>query len=487
MIWTDYWKALSIRQRVGLLAGTALIAMAAVCLAAWLLHDPYVPLASSLDSGRLNELTRELDRAKVTYRVGENADAVAVPHSQLGKARAATEGSDFGVPPSVGLELFKEADFSTTDFAQRINYQRALQGELTRTIQTIAGVRSARVHVILADGGLFKRNAAKASAAVSVALQPGKVLTSSQVHGIQRLVAASVPEIKLDDVVVLDETGTSLTRAVSDAEGDLSSAQLDLKRQADQYLEGKLLRLLQDLVPQGSASLSVDTVLDDRQLRVTTEEPLGTRSGKDSERPTGVLVKERQSQHGRTSGLVQTGGDVEEGDSTDSEHEYSVGRRMEQTLSAPGSIKRVSVAVALQGAPADLSRGAVEQLVANAVGIDPSRGDSIAVLLLPAPQASSPADVAAPGAEHALSVQSSIARDVAVPQQSEDSGVPLPYLLLIAAVIFVVALLIGTGIRGRAQSRPASPRSPVDTDVDVDAVTAKVRQWLNEGVGSGRA
>jgi flagellar M-ring protein FliF len=490
MIWSDYWGALSFRQRVGLFTGMALIGTVAVCLAVWLLRDPYVPLATSLNSDRLNELTRELDRAQVTYRVGESADAVAVPHSQLGKARAATEGSDFGVPPSVGLELFKEADFSTTDFAQRINYQRALQGELTRTIQTIAGVRSARVHVILADGGLFKRNAAKASAAVSVALQPGKLLTPSQVHGIQRLVAASVPQIKLDDVVVIDESGTSLTRAVSDAEGDLSSAQLDLKRQADQYLEGKLLRLLQDLVPQGTASLSVDTVLDDRQLRVTTEEPLGAHGGRDSERPTGVLVKERQSQHGRSSGLVQTGGDVVEGDSSDSEHEYSVGRRMEQTLSAPGSIKRVSVAVALQGAPGDLSRTAVEQLVVNAVGIDRSRGDSVVVLLLPLPQAGaagSPAAVAASTAGSASSIPLASARVEAAQQQFEHSRLSVPRLLLMAVVTFVAALLIGTLFWSRAQSRADGARPRVDADIDVDAMAAKVRQWLNEGVGSGRA
>ena len=479
MIWSDYWGALSSRQRIGLMAGVALIVAATIGLAVWLLRDPYVPLASSLSSERLNELTQDLDRAKLDYRIDDSADGVAVPQSQLGKARAASASGQFGVPPSVGLELFKETDFSSTDFAQKINYQRALQGELTRTIQTIAGVRSARVHVILADGGLFKRNAAKASAAVSVALQPGEVLASKQVRGIQRLVAASVPEIKIDDVVVLDESGTSLTRAASETEGELSSVQLDLKRQADQYLESKLSRLLQDLVPQGTASLSVDTVLDHRQLRVTTEEPIATHAGKDAGHATGVLVKERQSQRGSASGYLQASGDAAGADSTDWEYEYKVGNRVEQTLSAPGSIKRISVSVALHGASPALSSDQVEQLVSNAVGIDHSRGDSVAVLLLPGLNASAvntPAtDVARPAPQSAGRV------DVGqLPaKQTHSSLVPAWAAALAAVLAALVAAILWW-------SRSAARHAP-DAEVDVEAIAAKVRSWLNEGTNNGRA
>ena len=492
MIWSDYWGALTLRQRAGLLAGILLIAAAVTGLGVWLLHDPYVPVASSLNSEQLNGLMKELDRQKVPYRVGAGADAVTVPQSQVGKARAAMEGADLGIPPNVGLELFKETDFSTTDFAQKINYQRALQGELTRTIQAIAGVRSARVHVILADGGLFKRAAAKASAAVTVAMQPGKALTPSQVHGIQRLVGASVPEIRIDDVVVLDESGTSLTRPGADSEGDVSTAQLELKRQADQYLEGKLRRLLQDLVPRGTASLSVDTVLDERQLRVTTEEPLGTRGSHETEHATGVLVKERQSRHGHESGLSQTASDTAEGDSADWEHEYVVGHRMEQTLSAPGSIKRLSVAVALQGAPADLSRSEVEQLVVNAVGIDRSRGDSVAVLLLPGP------GTGAAIVPSGVLMESPPARPVD-PQgsaQSRGGGAEAAAVvgqdsstlrLSIAVLAGVLLAMLGVVLVRRA--RPPHSQTdfePADSTVNIEAATARVREWLRQGAPDGR-
>lgn len=478
MIWSDYWKALGTRQRTGLVAGFALIVFGTTALAIWLLRDPYVPLASGLDGDRLDGVVQALERAKLDYQVQDSGDAIRVPRSQLGRAHVAMAGGAEGAQQTVGLELFKETDFSSTDFAQRINYQRALQGELTRTIQAIAGVRNAHVHVILPEAGLFKRDAAKATAAVSVTMQPGKLLTPAQVKGIQRLVANSVPEIRIDDVAVLDEQGTSLTRAGSEGGGELSSAQLDLKRQVDDYFEAKVMRLLRELVPDAVTSLSVDATLDERQLRVTTEEPLAARdSRRDGDHPAGVLVRERQSQHGPAAGLLQTdgyagGGD---GDSTDWEHEYKVGNRVEQTLSEPGSIKRISAAVAIRGAPAGLAAAEVERLVAHAVGADEGRGDSVEVVLLPAvegehdgvPGESLPATATAPP------------RRQATPSSGLESPPPTRWLIVAGAGLLMVALGAWLWLR---KSRPALALSD---RVDEEAVLAKVRQWLAEGAKHG--
>jgi flagellar M-ring protein FliF len=303
-----------------------------------------------------------------------------------------------------------------------------------------------------------------------VALEPGKQLTAVQVRGIQRLVAASVPEIKLEDVVVLDESGASLTRASGD-ESEVSSAQLDLKREADQYLAGKVTRLLQDLVPQGSASVSVDAVLDDRQLRVTTEEPIAVHTSKDAEHATGVLIKERQSQHGRVPD-VSTAGDAIDGDSTDREFEYTVGHRMEQALSAPGSIKRLSVAVALQGAPPELSNAAVEQLVANAIGIDRARGDSVAVLLMPETHLPAANNAAHPVSSGAVEGAPSIATRTLATSNT------WPWLFGIA--LFAVAIALWWRARASAEDAQISEAAKAD----VDAIATQVRKWLHEGARS---
>lgn len=464
---SDYWNALTSQQRAGLVTGTVVLAVATAGLAAWVLQDPMVSLGADLEADHLEEIEQQLDHAKVAYRIADDGGAVLVARSQLGKARASIDGH-VGAPPAVGLELFKDTDFSSTDFAQRINYQRALQGELTRTIETIAGVRSARVHVILPEAGLLKRESTKASAAVSVTMRTHQVLSASQVQGIQRLVAASVPQIGVQDVVVLDDSGRSLTRlgGTDDGPSELSSAQLDRKREADQYLETKVIRLLQDAAPQAVVSASVDTVLDERRVQVTTDEPIGHRKLKDGDAETGVLLKERQSEHGRTSGAADSdaGGDLNE-----HEYEYQVGHRMEQALSAPGSIRHLSVAVLVQGAPAELSREGVEQLVATAIGVDRSRGDAVSVLLLPA----AAAGTTSPGT--ALPVAG---RPSQAPAHS--SIVRYGWAWLILAGLTTLTILV---FARRRRPEPLA-RLPPQT-IDLDAATHKVRQWLLEGSTHG--
>jgi len=476
MIWSDYWGALGARQRAGFAGAAGFIVVLTIGMAIWLLRDPYVELAAGIDPEQLGSVAQELERAKLSYRVAEGSATIEVPRSQLGRARAAASGGPHSLPPSVGLELFKDVDFSSTDFAQKINYQRALQGELTRTIQSMAGVRSARVHVILADGGLFKRDASKASAAVTVALQPGSSLTGAQVRGIQRLVAASVPAIQVDDVVVLSETGSSLSRDAAGAGGDLSSAHLELKREVDRYLQGKLLGLLQDLTPAGVVSLSVDTTLDYRQLRVTLEEPVAARGGKGTEAAAGVLVRERQLQRAGVAAPSDKPGESPAAETTEWENEYKAGHRVEQTLSTPGSIKRISVAVAVQGAPQSLSVAALEQLVMHAVGIDRSRGDSVAVVLMPG--ASMPASALA------LALAPAGAPGPTAPPAAQASGQAGAVSVVHALAAAFVAVLVGAllWLRARASDRGREPAS----DVDIDSATRQVRQWLDEGVAGDR-
>jgi flagellar M-ring protein FliF len=474
MSWSTYWGALSSRQRIGLAGGAGAIAIGIIAAAAWLLSDEYVTLASHVPADRMEELTGQLDRARLHYRVGAQADAIVVPASELGQARAAlAAGGNGDVPPNVGLEIFKEADFSSTDFSQRINYQRALQGELTRTIQTMTGVRSARVHVVLPEAGLFKRPGAKPSAAVTLVLRPGSSLSQSQVRGIQRLVVASVPEIKVEDVVLLDDSGRALTRRAMGSEDDGSSSQLDMKRQVDQYLEGKLQRLLQELAPQAAASLSVDALLDERQLRVTTEEPLSAPAAKNAEHATGVVVKERQTQRSRPAAGSSSGAgaagtsDTGDADSGEWEYEYKVGQRVEQVLSAPGSMKRLTVAVALQGAPEQLSAGAVEQLVAHAVGVDRARGDSVAVVLLPRSQIAAMDDVRATDVIGSAPHARPMAKD-----ETPISAAPLatwPWAWIGASLLLVCAL-----VGWSAWRRSTMPES------DIETATAQVQQWLAE-------
>ncbi|HEY6927838.1 MAG TPA: flagellar M-ring protein FliF C-terminal domain-containing protein, partial [Steroidobacteraceae bacterium] len=175
-------------------------------------------------------------------------------------------------------------------------------------------------------------------------------------------------------------------------------------------------------------------------------------------------------------------------DGSDSEHEYAVGHRMEQTLSTPGSIKRITVAVALQGAPSELSAEVVEQLVTNAVGIDRSRGDAVSVLLLPAAMLSS--RIPRP----AETVPAALVNRPATTLQPGDVEPPRGRVAFVAtggALLLAVAAILGVTVL-RRESGPAHGAGK-ESDVDIEATAAKVRQWLNEtpppvnaGAHSGR-
>ncbi|ARN19332.1 flagellar basal-body MS-ring/collar protein FliF [Piscinibacter gummiphilus] len=460
----DYWQALNAGQRTGVVAGAAAIVVATAAFGYWALRDPLVPAAASLSPERQATLAAELERAKVPYRLGPDGSTVLVPESAAGRARAAM-GTGLGVPPEAGLEIFKESDFSTTDFAQRVNYQRALQGELSRTLQTIDGVRASRVHVVLPESGLLKRTGARAAVAVTLQLEPGRALSRAQVTGIQRLAAASVPDIKAGDVVVLDATGRTLSRGAVEADDDATSGQLDLKRQVDAYVEGKLSRLLAELVPDGQVTLSADTQLDFKQIKVTTEQPVAAAST-DAERPAGVLVKERQSQRsGGTGGSPSA--ESRGSETSDWEYEYKVGHRVEQSLSTPGAVKRLSVAVAIHGAPDTLAPAAVEHLVAHAVGIDRSRGDAMAVVLLPRIEA---------GRGTVSAGHASVPTPVGVETEGVPAGERFNALATPLLAVMVVILLAVTGWLATRRSVPAA-RDPA---VDEDAAAARVRAWLGQ-------
>jgi flagellar M-ring protein FliF len=466
----EYWAALGRAQKAGFVLGLLLIAALTAGVGVWAWRDPWVAVATNLSAERVVALTRELAREKLEHRIAEDGATVEVRQSAVGRARASAATGGVGLPASVGLEIFKETDFSTTDFAQRVNYQRALQGELTRTLQTIAGVRQARVHVVLPEGSVLKRGATKASAAVTLALALGKTLSRSQVRGVQRLVASSVPEIKADEVVVLDESGASLSRdGGSGNDAELSTSQLDLKRQVDGYFEAKLTRLLEEIAPGVQATLSVDTVLDYKQLRVTVEEPIAAPAGKDAERATGVVLKERQVQRSSAAAGNAAANGAAGVESTDLEFEYKVGHRVEQSLLAPGTIRRVSVAVALHGAPADLAAASIESLVAHAVGIDRQRGDSVMVLMLgrmvPAvAQLESP-----PVVQKMAPVSAAPALPPAL------AGVSYAAVLALLGVAGILALL---GLRRERAERAKAAR--------LREVAEQVRHWLAEEPTHGR-
>ncbi len=198
---------------------------AALAAAYYILLQPgYAPLFTQIRASDASAILAQLDAKGVPHRLSEGGTAVLVPENRLDDARVIIAGSDIPTKGAVGFELFNKSDMGLTDFAQKINYQRALQGELERTILMTDGVERARVHLAMPERSLFRSDKSVPKAAVEVVPAWGAQLDEAKVGGIQRLVASAVPDLAPTDVTILGGDGRVLSRVPDTAEEMLSPA-----------------------------------------------------------------------------------------------------------------------------------------------------------------------------------------------------------------------------------------------------------------------
>jgi flagellar M-ring protein FliF len=249
----EFWTGLSKQARIGLVSGIALILVLLVITAWYVLRVEYQVLFADLKPQDAQAMTAELDRLKIPYKLGDSGTAILVDQATVHNTRIKLMGKDFPLHGAVGFELFNNTDFGMTEFAQKINYQRALQGEITRTILGLAEVQDARVHLALPEQGLFKQATSRAKAAIHLTLRQGHLLRQEQITGIQRLVAAAVPSMAVQDVTIVDNRGVALTR-VAGTEGETDNSQrLDLKRDTETHLSRKAGAVLDRVFGPGQA------------------------------------------------------------------------------------------------------------------------------------------------------------------------------------------------------------------------------------------
>ncbi|WP_448661560.1 flagellar basal-body MS-ring/collar protein FliF [Sphingomonas sp. CJ20] len=196
------------RGQLYLLGGVFALVVALLAVGYFLfLRTEYAVLAQGLRPTDASAIVAELDKRGVAYRLRDGGATILVPEGQADATRVAIAGSDAAARGQIGFELFNKSDMGLTNFAQKINYQRALQGELVRTIMAMEGVDTARVHLALPEKALFRGDRVEPSAAVTVTMKPGQTADPARVSGIQQLVAAAVPDLPRPKVVVLDGGG----------------------------------------------------------------------------------------------------------------------------------------------------------------------------------------------------------------------------------------------------------------------------------------
>jgi flagellar M-ring protein FliF len=470
MVIADSWKALAPRARLGLAAGAVLIVCLAAGLGVWAYRADYQVLFSDVSATDAAAMTAELDKLKTPYQLADGGATIMVPKDQVYKTRLKLMGKEMPLHGAVGFEVFNNADFGMTEFVQKVNYQRAVQGELTRTILAIEEVQAARVHLAIPEQGLFKKAVTRPKASVTLTMKKDRVLAPEQVAGIQRLVAASVPDIASADVTVLNQHGIALTRnAGAEAGGDTGTAALEAKRGTEEYLVKKVSEVLDRSFGPGVAVASVDVALNLDQSRVTTEEVLPAKA--QASGAVGVVVRERRT-HSEASEPPSGAPARNQGNSI-TEADYQVGRRVEQLVPASGSIRRMTVAVLMRQHLNEDQVGKLKEVVMLAVGYSEARGD--AVIVYPMSQFE---QVGAKAIQEEPEQQAA----PALPAQPKgDAAGKTATVLAVLAGAFALLALAWRVLRPRTRLPAASPLAPARMTADERArMVADIRQWIAE-------
>jgi len=371
----SFWNSLERPARWSLgLGALACLGIAALVLW-WALRTDYEVLFSQLAEQDAAAIVAQLKRQKVEFELAEAGTTVLVPAARVHETRLGLMSSGVPLTGGVGFELFDRQGLGTTEQSQRVSYQRALQGELTRTIATLDHVQAARVHLVLPESSLFRRDRQEPRGAVTLTLKPGRDISRDQISGIQRLVAASVAGLDPARVVVTDQRGITLSGGEelgSSAGG--SEARFATKREIESYVARKVVSLLDGAYGPGQAIVSVDVALNFDEIRRTIQNraPDGTASA-------------------------------------------SYDRRVEEVIAAPGGITRISVGVIVPGTLDDDRRQRIVALVRMAAGIDDVRGDAVVVQPLADIGRYSAAESADPGAVVAGAANSGDASELPAP------------------------------------------------------------------------
>jgi flagellar M-ring protein FliF len=433
------FSRLPIFRQLALMVGLAASIAIGVAVVLWSQTPNYQILFSSLDSKDAAAVTDSLQKANIEYKVDEKSGAIMVPSTDVRDARIklASQGLPKSTGVGVGFEMMdKDQGFGTSQFMEVARYQRALEGELARSISSIESVQAARVHLAIPKQSVFVRNRQKPTASVVVSLLPGRVLDDYLVAGIVHMVASSVPNLETDNVTVIDQQGRLLSRPDADRALALSASQFDYTQRVEDAYAKRVEDLLTPIAGIGKVRAQVVTDIDFTMQEQTRENfdpnkpalrseqtaeeqsvgyagPVGIPGALSNQPPGAATAPETTAAANNPAPVAAGGGAVATAatataanpgsgtaaaetpmsKSKRATHNYELNKTISHTRNPAGTIRRLSVAVVVDNKqvtsdtgdvtavpykPEELTR--LTNLVKEAVGFDEKRGDSVSVI-----------------------------------------------------------------------------------------------------------
>ena len=382
-------------QKLLAVLGVAVLVLGGAAFSRWATAPTYAPLFSDLAGEDAQAITEQLTADGVEYALEDGGTTIMVPKEAVSAQRIKAAAAGLPGDSSTGYSLLDAEGMTSSQFQQQITYQRALEGELASTIEGIAGVSTAVVHLAVPEESIFDDEAGTATASVLVDTAAGAALTDDQVQSVVHLVSSSVPDLAVDQVTVSDSEGTLLSAAGSGLSGGIGGRD-GQTNEHEQRTEAAVQSMLDRVVGPGNAVATVTAELDfDQTQRVSEEftsepdvEPLsestqvenyvGAQAGVGGALgDNGVLGMDGQEV---AAAIEEQGGYTKESTTRNN----AVNKTTETTTAAPGAVRRQSVAVVVDTtAAADAGVPQLTQLITAAAGIDAARGDTLAVSQLP--------------------------------------------------------------------------------------------------------
>ncbi|MBX3592154.1 MAG: flagellar M-ring protein FliF [Burkholderiaceae bacterium] len=479
--------AIPLRRKLAALAGLAALVAIVVASLAWSRQPDYRVLFTNLSDKDGGAVIAALSQMNVPYRFAPGGAAILVPEDRVHDARLKLASQGLPRGGTVGFELMENQKFGVTQFQERLNFQRGLEGELARSIQSLAAVQNARVHLALPVQNGFLREQQKPSASVLLSLYPGRTLDRGQVAGIVHLVASSVPDLAPKQVSVIDQTGSLLSSDGESPANGLDASQLNYVRQLESGFTQRVLDIVEPIVGTGNVRAQVTADVDFTQSESTAEqyrpnqggEPAAVRSqqvlesadasaaaqgipGALSNQPP-VPATAPVNGAAQPTAAAAAGRPGSAGGRREATTNYEVDKTVRVTRNATGTIRRLTAAIVVNHrrtvdesgkvtlaplTPAELEN--VNALVRETIGFNRERGDSINVVNAPFTEIEAPKEPALAIWQQPENI--ALARDV---------GKQLGLLLLAVIVIFT---LIRPALK--ALARPPAPAARVAERVD---------------------
>ncbi len=410
----QYAKTLTIAQKISY-AGAVLVLAGTLAFLVYLNNrTDYAALYSGLSQSDMGEIAQALKARKTPFRVTEGS--IEVPREQIYEIRLSLASDGIPKGSGMGFEIFDQQKLGSTEFVQKINYQRALQGELARTINGMSEVLESRVHLVLPEDSLFKEDQKPPSAAVVLKLRPGARMAEKELQGIVHLVAATVRGLEENRITVMSTDCQVLyKKGREDSPTQLSITQIERKQRMEDDMREKIQSMLEQVLGPNRVLARVALDLDLNQVQIAEE----------TYNPDSAVVRSQQrtteTSEGKEAGSAKGNPDVSinvegkllqnspkaEAPKTEKQLNrqrevinYEINKTSRQIVQMPGNIKKLSVAVIVDGkyetkpgadgkprqiysarSPEEMK--SLEELVKKAVGYNETRGDQITVSNIP--------------------------------------------------------------------------------------------------------